>query len=234
MRVSLVLLFIIPLMSIGQVNQDSTSSKFQIGISCSPNHTYRVLKYDSDLQIFVEAREKNEQSSTGFNAGANVTYGLSKKIELVIGVQYARYAHEFSNLPIVTTMGTVSGVADNNQRYHYIEIPFRANYHFFDQRFFTYISAGVSVNQFLNDNSITTISYSNGEKETIKSGSGILDINKTTFGGLGGLGIGYHIKNKINLRLEPLLRYTLTPLAEAPIKQHNYSIGGQIGINLVL
>jgi hypothetical protein len=32
------------------------------------------------------------------------------------------------------------------------------------------------------------------------------------------------------MRLEPIFRYSLTPLADAPIKQYNYSIGGQLGI----
>ena len=51
---------------------------------------------------------------------------------------------------------------------------------------------------------------------------------------VGGVGLGYHISEKLNLRVEPLFRYSLAPLAEAPIDQYNYSIGCQIGMNMKL
>lgn len=223
-----------PILSIAQesVNEES---KFSIGVNFSSNYSYRTLKYPDNLQNFVDAREKLEHPSFGFNTGIAVQYLLMKKIEVELGIQFSRQTHMFKEVPISDPMGNPSlGLADNQLRYHYLEIPLRVNYRIVNQKFFGYISAGVSINKFLNDKSKSWLTYNNGDTEVVKSESGILDFNKTVIGLVGGVGLGYHVSEKLNLRLEPLFRYSLTPLAEAPIDQYNYSIGCQIGMNMKL
>ena len=223
-----------PILSIAQesVNKES---KFSVGVNFSPNYSYRTLKYPDNLQSFVDDRERSEHPSFGFNTGIAVQYLLMKKFEVELCIQFSRQTHMLKEVTVVGTMGNVSmGLADVQLRYHYIEIPILVNYRIVNQKFFGYISAGVSINQFLNDESKAWLTYSNGDNEVVHSESGILDFNKTVVGLVGGVGLGYHISEKLNLRVEPLFRYSLAPLAEAPIDQYNYSIGCQIGMNVKL
>jgi len=47
---------------------------------------------------------------------------------------------------------------------------------------------------------------------------------------MGSVFTGYDFNNKWSIRLEPIFRYSLTPIEDAPIQQYNYSLGGQLGI----
>lgn len=223
-----------PILSFAQ-ESESEESKFSIGINFSPNCSYRTLKYPENLQNLVDAREELEHPSLGFNTGIEAHYLPLKNLEIVLAVQLSRQTHMFREVPLTNIAGDDSlGFADNQLRYHYLGIPLRVNYRIVNQKFFVHISAGVSINQFLSDKSRSWITYSNGDTEVVNSESGIKDFNKTLIGLVGGIGLGYHINEKLNMRLEPLFRYSLTPLADAPIEQYNYSIGCQIGVNVKL
>lgn len=213
----------------------SEEDKFSIGVNFSPNYCYRTLNHPDEWQTFVDTREELEHPSFGFNAGIAARCIFFTTIEVELGVQFSRQTHMFKNVPISDAMGiTPLGLADNQLRYHYLELPLRVNYWFFNRKVFGYVTAGVSMNQFLNDKSKSWLTFNTGETDVVISESSIYDFNKTAFAILGGLGIGYHISEKLNVRLEPLYRYSLTPLAEAPIDQYNYSIGCQIGVNMKL
>jgi hypothetical protein len=227
----LIIIFILfaPLLNFAQ-ESISEDSNFSIGLNFSSNYSYRTLNYQDNLQNLVKSREELEHPSFGFNTGVSVQYLLLKKIEIELGIQFSRQTHMFKEVPIIDEMG----FADNQLRYHYIEIPLRVNYRIVNKKFFYYISAGVSINKFLNDKSKIWLTYSNGDTEVLNSESGFLGFNKTVIGLVGSVGLGYHISEKLNLRLEPLFRYSLTPLTDAPIDQYNYSIGCQIGMNMKL
>ena len=227
-------ILIAPLFGMAQESV-SEEGKFSIGVNFSPNFCYRTLNYLDESQTFVDTREELEHPSFGFNAGISARYIFITNLEVELGVQFSRQTHMFKNIPISDGMGNTSlGLADNQLRYHYLELPLRVNYRFLNRKVFCYVTAGVSMNLFLNDKSKIWLTYNTGETDVVTSESSIYDFNKTALAVLGGLGIGYHISEKLNVRLEPLFRYSLTPLAEAPINQYNYSIGCQIGMNIKL
>lgn len=233
-RLIIISILFAPILSFAQESA-SEESKFSIGINFSPNYSYRTLKYPGNLQNFVDAREELEHPSFGFNTGIDAQFLIMKNLEVELAIQFSRQTHMFKEVPIIDPISSVSmGFFDIQLRYHYLEIPLRVNYRIINQKFFGYISAGVSINQFLNDKSKSWLTYSNGDTKVVNSESGILDFNKTVIGLVGGIGLGYHISEKLNLRLEPICRYSLTPLAEGPIDQYNYSIGCQVGINMKL
>jgi hypothetical protein len=213
----------------------SVEDKFSIGVNFSPNFCYRMLNYPDELQTIADSREKFEHPSFGFNAGIAARYIFVTNLEVEFGVQFSRQTHIFKNVPISDAMGNPSlGFADNQLRYHYLELPLRVNYQFLNRKVFGYVTTGVSMNLFLNDKSKSWLTYNTGETAVVTSESSIYDFNKIAFAVLGGFGIGYHISEKLNVRLEPLFRYSLTPLAEAPINQYNYSIGCQFGVGMKL
>ncbi len=119
---------------------------------------------------------------------------------------------------------SVAGDGKIKYNFHFLEIPLRINYRISDKKFFSYLTTGLSVNFFLGDKSKSWIHNENGEDVQLKGNSGIRDFNTVRVGIIGGLGLGYRISSKTNLRFEPLFRYSLTPLADAPVKQYNYSI----------
>lgn len=226
------ILFLVPIILIGQ-EKESNERKLSIGLNFSPNYSYRTLSYDEEWEGFVETREEQEHPSFAFNTGIAVHYSVNENVELVANVQFSKQTHSFKEVPIADAMGgNTGGFADIQLRYYYLEIPFRANYLFLKGKIFGYATAGASLNLFLNDETKSWLTYANGEEETRNSDTGIQDFNKTAIGLIGGLGFGYNLNEKWDVRMEPIFRYSLTPLAEAPIDQFNYSIGCQFGVNM--
>ncbi|NEN25549.1 PorT family protein [Cryomorpha ignava] len=223
-----ILILLIPFIGHGQESINE-QSRFSVGVNFSPNFSYRTLSYPERLEPLVEAREKYEHPSLGFNTGIAARYLIIPNLEVELGLQFSSQTNMFKNDPLSDPTGEGSpGVANYQLRFHYLEIPLRLNYRVIDKKFFGYITAGATLNQFLYDKSITRITYSNGDKVAIASG--ITDFNKKTIGLIGGVGVGYHINPRFNIRVEPLFRYSLTALAETPIDQNIYSIGCQMGL----
>lgn len=223
-----------PIVCIGQ-ERELVESPFSIGLNFSPNYSYRTLNYGEELNSFVDAREALEHPSFGFNTGIVVQYAIGQPIELAMNVQVSRQTHIFKDVPVGDVLGgATGGFADNQLRYYYLEIPVRANYHFLKGKVFAYATAGASLNLFLRDESKSRITYADGETDERSSATAIQDYNITAFGLIGGVGLGYHLNEKWDVRMEPVFRYSLTPLADAPIHQYNYSIGCQFGVNVKL
>lgn len=233
-KLIILIILLTPLLSSGQ-GLTNTESKFSMGVNFSPNYCYRIIEYSEDMTTLVNLREKHEHPSFGFNTGIAAQYLLTQKLEIELGLQYSRQTHLFKDAAIFAGIINPTTIkVDQQNRYSYIEIPLQLNYRFLNKKLFGYVSAGVSLNQFIKDKAKLRISYNNGETEVEWGNTGILDFNKTILGVLGGFGLGYHLNDKLNLRIEPIGRYSLTPLAEAPIEQYNYSIGCQVGVNLKL
>lgn len=234
-RLIILSLLFVPLFGMAQESV-TKDEKFSIGVNFSPNYSYRTLHYQEEMQPFVDARERDEYPSFGFNTGISARYIFIKNFELELGVQFSRQTSIFKNVMIIsgTMASTLIGVSDCQYRYHYLEFPFRVNYRFLNRKLFGYITAGVSMNRFLNTSAKSWITFNNGETDVVIGETSINNVNKSIFAVLGGLGIGYNISEKLNVRFEVLYRHSLTPLANAPIKQYNYSMGCQMGVNIKL
>lgn len=209
--------------------------RFSAGLNFSPNYSYRVLKYRSELQYFVDTREESEHASFGFNTGLTAQYNMGALLELELGLQYSRQTNIFKNVPAYDDLSFTSvGLVDYQCRYYYLEIPVRLNYRVLNKKVFWYVTGGVSLNIFLKDKTKYWLTYNGGLKEVNTVENATVDPNSLVYAVIGGVGAGYNITEKFNLRLEPLFRYSLTPLEEAPIDQHNYSVGTQLSLNIKL
>jgi hypothetical protein len=87
---------------------------------------------------------------------------------------------------------------------------------------------------FLDNRVKNNLTYNDGRKEKVVNKSHIDNINNVIIGLIIGLGFDYDLSKKFNLRFEPLFRYSLRPVAEGPVEQFNYSIGGQFGFLMKL
>ncbi len=205
----------------------------------SPNYSYRTLNNSDEFGYIggldVAIREGLDDPSFGFNTGIAAQYSILENLEVELGVQFSRQTHIFKDVSLIDFDSYDNiGKADNQFRYHYLEIPLRLNYRVINKKVFAYITAGVSLNQYLYSESKSWITYNNGDEKVVISDLEIIDYNKMVFGLIGGVGVGYHLSERFNIRAEPLYRYSITPLADAPIEQRNYSIGCQFGIYISL
>lgn len=231
-----ILIILFPCFSKGQdLDLINEENKFSFGVNFSPNYSYRTLTSSDEFQFALDARNEGEHPSFGYNTGIAVQLDLVNNIELELGIQLSSQTHIFKKVPIHNMHGPHPlGFADYQLRYFYVEVPLKINYRLVNNRFFGYITSGVSLNRFINAKYKSWLTYLTGDTEILSSDIETDNFNKSVVALAGGFGIGYHISEKLNLRLEPLFRYSLTPLEDTPLKQYNYSIGCQAGINMLL
>jgi len=225
------ILFLSSLVGFGQELVEK-ENRISIGVNFSPNYSFRTLKYSDELNFSFESRDDFEEASFGFNTGVQIMYKLKSKLELESGAQFSRQTHKFVNVPIIggENHSEYMGTADSQNQYHYLEIPLKMNYRFIDRKFFVHATLGMSVNIFIDSRTKNWFEYNDGSSEVVFGEPAIFNENKIIFATMGGIMAGYNLNEKWSLRIEPLFRYSLTPIANAPIEQFNYSIGGQIGL----
>jgi hypothetical protein len=112
------------------------------------------------------------------------------------------------------------------QSFQYVEVPVLVRYTLIDKNIDFNIIGGLGAN-FLVGNDVY-LDYA-GKKEVIGETQGVSPIN---YNGTIGIGIEYPLMDKLNIRLEPSIKYYLNELnSNSPIKSHPYSIGIYTGIN---
>jgi opacity protein-like surface antigen len=228
----LITLIFLPLLG---YSQDKIVDKIRVGINLSPNYSYRNLRYAQILENVVQAREENEQAAFGYNAGVFARYSVFQKFELEFGIQYANQSHQFKNVTLANEIGAPIGTSDSRCNYNYVELPLRINYKFHQkEKLAIYSTIGASANFFINSTTLTQNTLYDGTKSRDKEVTPYLTPNRSTISFLFGIGVNYPLTEKLNLRFEPILRYSLTPLADAPILQYNYSLGGQFSVSMPL
>lgn len=116
--------------------------------------------------------------------------------------------------------------AEIQQSFQYVEVPFLLRYKLIDKNIDLNLIGGVGAN-FLIGNDVY-LKYS-GSKEIIGETQGVSTVN---YNGTFGLGIEYPLMNKLNLRLEPSVKYYINEInSSSSVESHPYSIGIYTGIN---
>lgn len=116
--------------------------------------------------------------------------------------------------------------AEIQQSFQYVEVPFLLRYKLIDKNIDLNLIGGVGAN-FLIGNDVY-LKYS-GSKEIIGETQGVSTVN---YNGTFGLGIEYPLMNKLNLRLEPSVKYYINEInSNSSVESHPYSIGIYTGIN---
>jgi hypothetical protein len=92
-----------------------------------------------------------------------------------------------------------------------------------------YLTAGVSTDFFLDTQGKTTSIYSD-RTETIEHNDIGGDYNKINLTGLAGFGTETALFQRFGIRVEPVFRYSFTPIDDFMEKENLYSVG----LNVVL
>jgi len=115
--------------------------------------------------------------------------------------------------------------AEIQQNFQYIEVPFLLRYKLLDKNIDLNLIGGVGAN-FLIGNDVY-LKYS-GNKEIIGETAGVNSVN---YNGTIGLGLEYPLMKKLNLRLEPSIKYYINEInSSSSIESHPYSVGIYTGI----
>ena len=106
------------------------------------------------------------------------------------------------------------------ERIDYLEIPLVLRYRIVDRKFIFYVLSGMSANILVNNN----VFFDNGS-EIIKSGA-IMMTRPVNYNSLFGLGLGYHINQKLSVEFEPSFKYYLQSYTTSSLISTNpYAFG---------
>lgn len=115
---------------------------------------------------------------------------------------------------------------DFEQRFEYIEIPLLVRYQVIDKAWNMHLLGGMSTNVLV-DNDVY-LENGNGSSHIGKT----KDMNTFNYAASFGFGMGYHLTDKIQLHLEPRLKYYLQSLSNNPdVNFKPYTIGIYTGVS---
>lgn len=232
--------FVLLSFSVKSQTQEPKPKKFSFGVNFSPDYSYRSLHSNNPDNDFVMNQLNDwEVPAFGFTTGLSVRYLANEKFEFESGIQFSDKTYNFD----VNKDDYVSPNDGLNQpddpaipdrsvtrnHFYYLGVPIKLNYYFIQKRIRMYLSAGVSTDFFLDDKSKSFMKFSDGTeiRETFEND---YDYNKISLTGLAGFGAETKLSQRFGIRVEPVFRYSFTPLVAAPMKGYLYSAG----LNFVL
>ena len=239
---TLLLLFLLPVILFCQTNdsikmkdspkiKDSTKTgKFEIGISFSPDYSYRTLKTDASNQLIKDTRDTLESAKFGYSAGINVAYHFNKKLVIEAGLLFSDKGEKTKKVAFVDVpQGQDPIYYSYKYNYYYLDIPLKADYYILTGKLKLYVTAGVSGNIFLIQKTTELQGHNNSDyqKTTSTFNPGF---NRLNIAVIAGAGINLKMSDKLNLKLEPIYRRSITSVINAPVKTYLYSAGINIGI----
>lgn len=210
-----------PFFSISQVTDSvkPKNKKIDIGITFSPDYSYRRLKSDVENRFVADVLDTVELAKFGFTTGLNAIYRFNAKLSISIGLLFADKGERLKNGSIPTIVGYTN-------HYYYLDIPFKVNYNLTDKKNILYVTAGFSGNLFLNARS--TYKYESSIDKIVQKND--FDVEKMTFSMNAGLGINCPMNKTSFFKIETLYRESITPIINnAPIKRNLFSIGINLG-----
>jgi hypothetical protein len=209
----------------------TSQKKIQIGVNVSPDYCYRTLGNPSGgdtAAAIIGRRNGFETSRIGYTAGVSLQYRINDLISLEGGVQFSSKGYEIDNIRVTDYNNPQGGdEAKLIYEYQYIDIPLKANFFIGKKRLRFIGSTGIAANIFIADKS--TLKYTKVDKpdESVPRLSGAP--NMLSLSSLVSAGIDYKINDWMNVRIEPVFRYGLIKMYDAPIGQHLYSAGLNVG-----
>lgn len=232
--------FVLLSFSVKSQTQEPNPKKFSFGVNFSPDYSYRSLHSNNPDNDFVMNQLNDwEVPAFGFTTGLSVRYLANEKFEFESGIQFSDKTYNFdvNNDDYITPNDGLNQPDDpaipdrsvTRNHFYYLGVPVKLNYYFLQKRIRMYVSAGVSTDFFLDDKSKSFMKFSDGTeiRETFEND---YDYNKISLTGLAGFGAETKLSQRFGIRVEPVFRYSFTPLVAAPMKGYLYSAG----LNFVL
>jgi hypothetical protein len=215
--------------------EEPKSKKFSFGVNFSPDYSYRSLHSNNpDYDFAMNQLNDWEVPAFGFTTGLSVRYLANEKFEFETGIQFSDKTYNFdvNKEDYVTPNNGLNQTDDpaipdrsvTKNHFYYLGVPIKLNYYFLQKRIRMYVSAGVSTDFLLDDKSMSFMKFSDGT-ELYKNFENDYDYNKISLSGLAGFGAETKLSQRFGIRVEPVFRYSFTPLLDEFLKVKLYSAG---------
>ena len=206
------------------------------------DYSYRNLNTSSNEGIVISILEKRDSAETGKlngRLGFNFNKRLTNKLHLKTGIRLASIGYKGEKKTGLKWGSEHDGMGgwtpDPNlpheiqfiDDYWFIEIPIAGRYEFGERKLIPYIELGASPSFFLKTRTKTITDIST---ETRFHSEEPLPFNKFHLVGNVSFGANYLISENMQVFGQPIFRYHLTKLVDAPIKEYLYDYGIEIGI----
>ena len=224
-----IIFIFITIISFGQTSDEISSREFSLGLTFSPDYCYRALNSESSGQWIADIRDSTEIPKFGFTTGLSLLFKPWNRISFETGIQFSDKGEKtitIELIPLEPDPALPTTQVRINHHYYYLDIPIKVNYMVLKRKVKLFVSAGFSTNIYLYQQS--KLSFVGSDVTNTSSGSG--DLSRFNVAILIGGGIIYDISKRLIFRLEPIYRRSVTPIADAPIKQYQYSIGANFGL----
>ena len=213
--------------------QTGEAKKVYLGVIISPDYDFRTLKNSdgsSSNDFVLKNRNGFEIAKLGYTTGVNVCIKFTNQFGLETGLQYSNkgFKTKDNGIPHAQPDSNLLLKEKFIYRFHYIDIPLKANFAFGNKNIQFISSIGLVANIFINETQKSTIEYVNGQRIQ-RTESTLANYNKVGISPMVSIGVSYKLNAKSILKIEPTFRYGIIKTANTPIAENLWNAGLSIG-----
>lgn len=227
------ILTLLPFLVFSQIN-------LSVDLVTGIEYSYRSLRTSRVDPIVISILDGRnvETGKSNWRFGLNYNKRISAKFFLKTGLRLASIGYKGEKKiglrwgSEITSMGWIPdpSLAHEIQLIHdylFIELPIVGRYEFKGKKLSPFIELGVAPSYYLTTRTkkITDI----GNESTFQK-SPAPHFNSLQVVGLFSMGINYNLNENIQLFGQPIIRYHFSKLIEAPIEEHLYNFGIELGL----
>lgn len=224
-RILFILLIQGPICSYSQ----SENRRVEIGINFCPDICYRTLKNNdgsANTDAIISQRNKNETFKVGYTGGLNLCFNIKRFLGLEVGVNYSNKGYQTQPINLISWQSTGNDPTQVVFIYniHYMDIPAKINFTIGKRKLRFIANAGIAANIFMNETQTRVFEYIDGRRDK-QTNPTTTNYKRISISPIVGLGIDYKINNRMKLRIEPMIKYGIIPIIDAPVTGYLYSGG---------
>lgn len=209
------------------------TQKILVGFSFSPDYNSRTLKNNdgsASSDLVIKSRNDIEVARFGYTAGLNICFNFSASAGFETGIQFSDrgYRTKKQDLLYFPPDPFLQTRAKTVYAYQYLGIPLKAKFSFGKEKVRFITGIGFITNLLLNVKQTTNYEYADGRTEK-KSRSSTSGFNKVDLSPVISIGIDYRLNKKIRLFAEPVFRYGIIKTNDAPVTEHLWNAGLNLG-----
>lgn len=190
-------------------------------------YTFRMLntRNTSIHAASVKYRDSIEVADIGFRGGVNINLRLGRKLFFKSGIRYI--SNGYKSIKVKDPGLPYDPQYKANIRF--IEIPTGFRYIFYCKKISCFAECGFATTYVLNYK-LKSISDVDTKSEVIRDAD-MLDLH---FNGIISIGLQTELNDEMLLFIQPIFRYELSTLSNAPVREHLYSAGAEFGLRYYL
>ncbi len=186
-------------------------------------YTFRMLNARSNTIESASAkyRDSIEIPDIGFRGGFNINFRLGKNLFFKSGLRYISNGYK----SVKVNDPTLPFEPEYKASIRFIEVPTGLRYVFYRRKIACFAELGFATSYVLNYK-LKTVTDVDTKSEVIKSAD-MLDLH---FNGIISAGAQTDLNEDIIFFMQPIFRYDLSLLSNAPVREHLYTAGIECGL----